>query len=1184
MTITINDDVDQRYSDYLAKKSEEEQTEKAFDPFDPEEYKEKKERGEKIDEGKGLIETLSEKRNYKVIKDYMSDRFGMEETEYEKRDIIDSYVNQMRRFNSGQSVVTIGELAHLNSGEGNALVARRKKAQNAYQLFDSLGGAFAGNRTFGEKMDAVYDYARAVIVDPVNIASLGVGKLAIMGAAKAAVAGVKEVGFRVGRQAAYQALKGGASKETAKRIQRETTQRAIQEGLKKSKTQELLNKANRKGIYTSLGFDMTAAGGVDVLQQQAEVTAGFKEDIDWFQAGVSTSLGALGGGLQLGLIAISKGDNIPLASIQLQRSDLVRKATDDSLRALSKERRKEILSSENVTKALLQLKKRTAEWAQKVKEGKELALKSENPKTSIDYDTDFAVMFFKGDPEAQTEIGKNVGFDGVVNILAKAGYKQPNDMNFTDFMGEALSDMSPDNKQIIIDAYDTLKKSSDQLTDYNLDEFIKIDAAKVSEAASIMGHRSQAKQLFTKLGLDLDNAQAADLAKAIGDPVDETTRKGFIKKFKPIQDLLIRNIITHPGTTALNIIGWSSATVYQSMSDMVRASLYSGAALKGLVTGNLDNAVKYKNLAVSMMDLQRQKVRNMVDPYATFDSVMDYLAVRPEAQKEMFRYLNGGVEIDGILDDFELNPNSIPKKGNFQKFNEFFETIYGVRAQDFFTKTQEFAYALDKRIRIKYGKSFKEFLEDPDLVRHLTDKGSEKFNSFLELETGAVEDALRNTFSKSYGGNDGFIQNMAKLIEQFRSLPGLGALAPFGQFWNNSVAFMLDHSGISLINKYTVKAGGKSALSRDPIDLLTKSAVGWGAVGVATTYQMENLEEGLAWYEGRDETGAVRSYLYDFPRNVPMLVGRMGAHIVRDGAVPAELLTAFADNFGTRALTDEVGQAFGVVSKGIYLAAEAKDKEVLQNIQTTLENIVSQYVSGMTRRLDPINQAVGLAKGENYKVVDKKEGSKWMNDSTRYVDQIFEALTGMEPGEAIGNEPAAEKQRALTSEPLPVPIGRITGVREVTPSTTIEKLFNDVGRRQWKTEIKNQSAEAVNTFNKYVRPQLEVLADLIIYNDQWDGQSLQNKEKILRNIIRIAKKNTMDQLGRSVDKKDQKTKLIFDIKNKGTKEINSKVLEYFNVTEEDMWRLDIPQLRIIEDMVSTLRAKDRKFGKIIGIE
>ena len=62
--------------------------------------------------------------------------------------------------------------------------------------------------------------------------------------------------------------------------------------------------------------------------------------------------------------------------------------------------------------------------------------------------------------------------------------------------------------------------------------------------------------------------------------------------------------------------------------------------------------------------------------------------------------------------------------------------------------------------------------------------------------------------------------------------------------------------------------------------------------------------------------------------------------------------------------------------------------------------------------------------------------------------------------------------------------------------------------------------------------------------------------------------------------KRSENKINFDdIKNKGTKEINSKVLEYFNVTEKDMWRLDIPQLRIIEDiLLSTLRAKDRKFG------
>ena len=49
-----------------------------------------------------------------------------------------------------------------------------------------------------------------------------------------------------------------------------------------------------------------------------------------------------------------------------------------------------------------------------------------------------------------------------------------------------------------------------------------------------------------------------------------------------------------------------------------------------------------------MMDLQRQKVKNMVDPYGTYESVMDYLAIRPDAQRELFRYINGGVEVKGI--------------------------------------------------------------------------------------------------------------------------------------------------------------------------------------------------------------------------------------------------------------------------------------------------------------------------------------------------------------------------------------------------------------------------------------------------------------------------------------------------------------------------------------------------------
>jgi hypothetical protein len=697
-------------------------------------------------------------------------------------------------------------------------------------------------------------------------------------------------------------------------------------------------------------------------------------------------------------------------------------------------------------------------------------------------------------------------------------------MNFTDFMGEVIADLPEDSKKIVVDAYEILRGSSDQLEGFGLEEFINIDAAKTREAAQILNAKSLAKQKFQRLGLDYSDVNAEDAAKILSEPIEEETRRGILAPFKPFQSNLIRSLVTHPGTTALNAIGWKAATVNQSVSDMIRGALYGGNAVLKQLTGDSVNAVKYKNLAVQMMDLQRQKVKNMVDPYGTYESVMDYLAVRPDAQRELFRYINGGIEVKGILDEFEMNPAMKPEKGNFQRFNEFFETIYGVKAQDF----------------------------------------------------------LRNTFSKKYGGQDGFIQNTANLIEEVRNVPGVGALAPFGQFWNNSVAFMLDHSGISLLNKYTIKAGGKVISERDTLDLFTKSAVGWSAIGIGTYKQMDNLEEGLAWYEDRDETGSVRSYLYDYPRNVPMLVGRMGAHLVRDGVIPVDLITAFGDNFGTRALTRELGDAYGLVSKGIFLASEAKDEEYLFAAQTVLGDMVSQYASGFTRRLEPINQVVGMTRGEDYTVVDRKQGSETLNNSLRYVDQIYIALKKLLTGSA--EELAEEKEKALSAEDVPVNIGRVVGYRDVLPSTTIEKLYNDIGRSQWKTEIKSKSPEAVNTFNRYVRPRLEMLADGVVESGKWDGSDLQTKKEILDIILQRAKKNTLDILENSSDKDDKKLKLIFDVKNAGRKKDLNEVLGYFDVREKDMWKLDVQQLMIVEDMVKQMKKDRENFSKELGIE
>ena len=46
-----------------------------------------------------LIDTLMQDNNFRVISDYMEDRMGMSQRNYDKREIVDAYINNMRKFN-----------------------------------------------------------------------------------------------------------------------------------------------------------------------------------------------------------------------------------------------------------------------------------------------------------------------------------------------------------------------------------------------------------------------------------------------------------------------------------------------------------------------------------------------------------------------------------------------------------------------------------------------------------------------------------------------------------------------------------------------------------------------------------------------------------------------------------------------------------------------------------------------------------------------------------------------------------------------------------------------------------------------------------------------------------------------------------------------------------------------------
>ena len=59
---------------------------------------------------------------------------------------------------------------------------------------------------------------------------------------------------------------------------------------------------------------------------------------------------------------------------------------------------------------------------------------------------------------------------------------------------------------------------------------------------------------------------------------------------------------------------------------------------------------------------------------------------------------------------------------------------------------------------------------------------------------------------------------------------------------------------------------------------------------------------------------------------------------------------------------------------------------------------------------------------------------------------------------------------------------------------------------------------------------------------------------------------------------------IFDVKNVGRKKDLNEVLGYFDVREKDMWKLDVQQLMIVEDMVKQMKKDRKNFAKELGIE
>jgi len=766
--------------------------------------------------------------------------------------------------------------------------------------------------------------------------------------------------------------------------------------------------------------------------------------------------------------------------------------------------------------------------------------------------------------------------------------------NYTDALINAMEFLPRQKQMDVIEFFNqTVGEFAPSLKVSNIQDLGNYLASTVSESAKDLATQSAGKRIMYGTGADASRslkgaAGNQPIGKTVlGDLVqgtaDELPTKEVAKEVKQgivarLQNNYVRTLVTHSGTTMLNLSGWAQMSALNVMSGTLRGTVYGSLGLiEGLVKGNM-KASTYANKAATEFGSIRRQLSNLVNPYATYDQAMSYLLARPQARKELFKYIAGGVESgmdeDAILRQAGIEGANPTDKNFFEKYMQAAQVLYGVRAVDFLSKTQEFMTSLDRNIRRRYGQSYEEFLQRDDFYDLMTSKNSETFKEFMKLEAKTVQETLGNTFNRSLAGDD-MIGQVAGMIEKIRTVPVIGALAPFGQFFNNTMALTADLLGASIPYHYYMRGRakrlGKDFVEKDLMDMATKAAIGYGLLGWSVQHELQLLEEGLPLFAERQENGAVVDYRYEFPLAAFKGYGRAIAHFWRDGSIPVDVIKDVTETVGPGSFSRQLNETYGSVVDGVLDALQDPQNEMLPGLMNMLEVSMAQYASGVTRSLDPLNQVIALTRGEDYEAIDRSVGNRNINNSIRYIDQFLVPFMDPERRPPVsattGREPAAQTNR-------------IFGYRELPAPSTIERMFADIGRPNWKTEIYVPDGNAGRILREHIYPHLEIRAAELLESSLWETSNLRQREDAVRSIITGARRDMMESLRRSYDEPDRKAAFIYDIFNTSTRAADrDRLIESYGVTPETLWTLTEDQLDDLLYMIKAEGAASRRTSR-----
>jgi hypothetical protein len=976
----------------------------------------------------------------------------------------DAFMSHMRWMNTNE-VTTAKTALHVYAADDKTKMAYGE----AFKVYDRVGSLFENGGSWGDKAGAVKDYGQAILTSPSTWAGFIVGKAASKIGSTAVVAGMDKAIISAAETAAKEVAKKGGSQALQTSAKREVANAAVKGSVKRS-------------VATAVAIEAPLANFQDTLYQDVMMDTGAQEEFSYMQNAVSTLLGGSGAITSFLAHKTFKGaSGLTGAGEKIETGKKVR----------AEKAAKRI--TEDVKKSVARVSK---DWTKLVEEGRGL---DDNPALR-----DAVVSWF-------TDYKTEGGFG---SILQKHGVaiEATDDKTFSKGLTDFALSLDQDSRDSLSEVFEPLGLTFPQV--------VQKFASVVNEA----GYQNQSVSALAKFMKNYQNITISNRTAAQGvaeemadihniklkEKPAKITKESDVKVFEYLQSLWKRAVVSHPGTTVLNVKGWGLAMSGRALAETVQmSSLYGAAGVKTLMGS--PTAGKTLGQANALMKNLGYMTRMAVDPFTTVEAFHKLLEQAPKKyQREVAQQFFQGADNRGAA-AFGLNPEGFAVK-NTEKLVGWAQTFSFVNAQDVMTKSFSGIKELDKQARLEHGMG----------IADLLDKGRSH-----EISDTAWEHAIKalqeDTFSKDFRGDKTFILGkLADISQQVSNTPVIGLLYPFGQFVNSVIDFGVRYSPLALV-PISAKVF-KSKLDKDLGEKVSQMLVGSTMIGLMAHREAGKEAEGLQWNEERDDTGAVYKVDNLFPWGLYNLLGRMSHGWSKGEGQNPDLWLALGQQLSFPAALGDLGSPQIVKDMGDYLndpSTTEDDKNAFMSVIGYAVESVSGVAAGFTRPIDPINDFVGAyadAQGLVSDVnIDRKQAEgldKTVQNFSRYTNTFFSLLIGEEDetGRKLYGVPkhSATQAGAVRTEDVG---SSIFGTQYVQRRTSIDRLLGMVNKAPFKVDSFTSGNPQYDDFmNQNIQPILEREATQLMNNEMFKGLPMAMKMKQVDAMLKASKDEVLASL------------------------------------------------------------------------